>query len=102
MQDKELYRHLLGLESPWSVAEVKLDVERQQIDVHVEHSEETRFACPECGQSLACYDHVPDRSWRHLDSCQFKTILHASVPRVKCPEHGVKQVDVPWAEKASH
>ncbi len=24
MQDKELYRHLLGLESPWSVAEVEL------------------------------------------------------------------------------
>jgi transposase len=36
-----------------------------------------------------------------LDSCQFKTVLHANVPRVKCPQHGVKQVDVPWAEKGS-
>ena len=32
---------------------------------------------------------------------QFKTLLHAAVPRVKCPEHGVKQVSVPWSEKGS-
>ena len=32
---------------------------------------------------------------------QFKTLLHAAVPRVECPEHGVKQVKVPWAEPRS-
>ena len=101
MQDKELYRHILGLESPWSVAEVKLDTENQQIDVHVEHPEGPKFCCSECDEMLACYDHAPQREWRHLDSCQFKTILHAAVPRVKCPQHGVKQVQVPWAEKGS-
>jgi transposase len=101
MQDKELYQHLLGLDSPWSVSEVTLNMEEQQIDVCVEHPSGTKFCCPECGRSLACYDHVRDRHWRHLDSCQFKTILHAAVPRVQCPEHGVKQVRVPWAEKQS-
>ena len=101
MQDKELYQHILGLESPWSVADVKLDAENEQIDVHVEHPEGTRFCYPECDEVLACYDHAAERQWRHLDSCQFKTILHARVPRVKCPEHGVKQVNVPWAEKGS-
>lgn len=101
MQDKELYRHILGLASPWSIGEVKLDVANQQVDIYVEHPRETKFACPECGMSLACYDHVSDRQWRHLDSCQFKTVLHANVPRVKCPEHGVKQAHVPWAESGS-
>ena len=101
MQDKELYQHLLGLDSPWSVSEVTLNMEEQQIDVCVEHPSGTKFCCPECGKSLACYDHVRYRQWRHLDSCQFKTILHAAVPRVQCPEHGVKQVRVPWAEKQS-
>lgn len=28
MQDKELYQQILGLASPWSVAEVKLDAEQ--------------------------------------------------------------------------
>jgi hypothetical protein len=40
-------------------------------------------------------------SWRHLDSCQFKTILCARIPRVNCPEHGVSNVAVPWAVKIS-
>ena len=101
MQDKELYQYILGLESPWSVAEVKLDIENQQIDVYVDHPRGTKFRCPECEESLPCYDHVSDRQWRHLDSCQLKTILHANVPRVKCPQHGVKQASVPWAEKGS-
>ena len=101
MQDKELYQHILGLDSPWSVVEVTLNMEEQQIDVRVGHPTGTKFCCPECGKSLACYDHARERQWRHLDSCQFKTILHAAVPRVQCPEHGVKQVRVPWAEKHS-
>lgn len=101
MQDKELYQHILGLESPWSVGEVKLDVENQKIIVHVVHPEGTRFCCSECDESLPCYDHAPERQWRHLDSCQFQTILRAKVPRVNCPVHGVKQTRVPWAEKGS-
>jgi transposase len=39
--------------------------------------------------------------WRHLDTCQFQTHLHAAIPRVQCPTHGVKQVRVPWAEPRS-
>ena len=80
---------------------MQLDTEREQIDVFVDHPSGTKFCCPDCDQSLACYDHSPEREWRHLDSCQFKTILHASAPRVNCAEHGVRQAKVPWAEKGS-
>lgn len=97
MRDTELYRHLLGLESPWTVARVELDLKDQRVDVWAEHLE-TKWPCPECGKEFAAYDHAPERSWRHLDSCQFKTVLRARVPRVDCPEHGVRQVRVPWAE----
>ncbi len=40
-----------------------------------------------------------ERRWRHLDSCQFKTIIVCQVPRVQCREHGSQAVQVPWAEK---
>lgn len=82
MQDKELYQHILGLESPWTVASVNLNMDQQQIDIRVEHPKGTKFCCPECKTRLACYDHAEERRWRHLDGYQFKTILIASVPRV--------------------
>ena len=54
-----------------------------------------------CAQTLACHDQAEERVWRHLDTCQYQTFLHARVPRVDCPTHGVRQVSVPWAEPRS-
>ena len=98
MRDTDLYRHLLGLEAPWTVERVELNVKDQRVDVWAGHPEGTRWPCPECGTALAGYDHAPERAWRHLDSCQFLTFLRARPPRVNCPEHGIKQVRLPWAE----
>ena len=101
MQDKELYQHILGLCTPWQVTDVKLDTSAQEIRVQVDHPRGTKFCCPDCSQQLPYYDHGEERQWRHLDSCQFKTILVARVPRVQCPTHGVKSVAVPWTEPHS-
>ena len=101
MQDKELYQQILGLNSPWSVSNIELDHKASEIRVKVDHSRGIRFCCPDCDRELSCHDHTEERRWRHLDSCQFKTILVARIPRVKCPTHGVKTVHVPWAEKHS-
>jgi transposase len=101
MQDTELYKHLLGLTAPWSVSRVELSVDTQRVDVWVEHAAELRWACPECGVERTLYDHADERAWRHLDSCQFLTYLHARPPRVECPTHGAKQVKLPWAEPHS-
>src|SRR5574338_988609 len=47
------------------------------------------------------YDHQPYRRWRHLDTCQYQTILHAKPPRAECGTHGVRAVKLPWAEPGS-
>ena len=78
MHETEFYQQILGLKSPWEVIDVKLDTAAQQVDSHLSHREATKFCCPECGSELTCYDHTPERRWRHLDTMQFKTILHAS------------------------
>ena len=101
MRDTELYHHLLGLEAPWKVERVELSAEEGRVDVWVVHPGGTRFACSACAHELSVYDHAEERAWRHLDSCAFLTFLHASPPRVKCPEHGVSQVRLPWAEPHS-
>ncbi|WP_442287420.1 transposase family protein [Variovorax sp. M-6] len=75
-----------------------MDVAHLRVDVHLAHATGARLACPECGVELSVYDHAEERSWRHLDSCHFQTLLHARPPRVQCPEHGVLRAKLPWAE----
>lgn len=99
MQDTQLYQQILGLEHPWRVTGVVMKRERRTIEVAVECADQV-WACPECRQRAHLHDYET-RRWRHLDSCQFKTILVAEVPRVKCEEHGTVTVKVPWAEKHS-
>ena len=41
------------------------------------------------------------RTWRHLNFFQHEAYIHCKVPRSKCDEHGVKQVEVPWARPGS-
>ena len=76
-------------------------MKERRVDVFVEHKPGEEFTCSECGRKLGVYDHAEERTWRHLDSCQFATMLRARIPRVQCPEHGVRQAGVPWAEPRS-
>lgn len=100
MRDCDLYAKILNLPEPWTVVDVELDLEGKSVTVHLGRREGARLECPECGETCPGYDSQP-RRWRHLDTCQFQTILSAEVPRCSCPEHGVKQVRVPWAEPGS-
>jgi len=96
MRDTQLYQRILGIEQPWTVTNVALDPEHDEVRVRVEQAGEA-LRCPACGQACPGYD-KRERHWRHLDTCQYRTILIADVPRVQCPRHGVRQIDVPWAE----
>ena len=90
MRDRELYARILGIEAPWRVEGVELNLEEGEVMVQVEHAGEG-LRCPECGRGGSRYD-TRQRRWRHLDTCQYRTILAAGVPRV---EHKVKQVRIP-------
>jgi transposase len=99
MNDRKLYEQILGIPQPWYVDEVALRLEQGEIEVHVRGTEAVE-KCPECNKSCSRYD-SNERRWRHLDTCQYRTILVATVPRIECDEHGVKQVRVPWADERS-
>jgi transposase len=101
MQDHELYRRILGIEVPWYVDSVDLKLEVGEIHVRLAHHELIDWPCPECGTACKLYDHQPERQWRHLDTCQYQTILHAEPPRSECANHGVRVVKMPWAEPSS-
>ena len=103
MKDRALNEHyqlILGDTSPWTVSEVRLDVEHLVNEVRLAVSPGAIWACPQCHSRM----HIKEwrtRRWRHMDTCQFKTILEAAVPLVECSEHGTQTVQVPWAEGSS-
>lgn len=97
MQDLQLYQQLLGLCEPWYVAGVRLDVQAQRVEVTVAVRDQV-WGCPECGGRMHVHQ-WESRTWRHLDSCQFQTLIRADVPIVRCPQHGSQTVAVPWAER---
>jgi len=99
MRDRELYQKILGIEAPWEVEDVELDMAAKEVRVHLRHTAPLP-PCPTCGKPCSRHDTRP-RRWRHLDTCQYPTILVAEVPRVDCGEHGVHQVAIAWAEAGS-
>jgi transposase len=73
----------------------------QKVSIVVELIGE-KYQCPCCHSICPIYDRRSDhRKWRHLDTMQFETIIESEIPRVKCDEHGVKSIEIPWAGKHS-
>ena len=101
MQDRQVFEQILGISSPWFVSEVELALEQGEVRVTLEHRADATWCCPECGAACPLHDHQPARRWRHLDTCQYQTLLSASLPRTNCPTHGVKVVRVSWTEPLS-
>jgi transposase len=58
-----------------------------------------RLHCPECGFSTASrYDRRPVESvWRHLDLGAWRLEVRAVLRRLRCPAHGVRREEVPFA-----
>lgn len=100
MDVKQHYAALLGLGEEWTVTNVVLDVGGKRIDICVEYTKRSAI-CPECGELSSIHDKLEERTWRHLDTMQFETMIHARTPRVRCPKHGVKVIELPWASKSS-
>jgi transposase len=86
---------------PWSVTRIEFSEWKQQLELWLDFASGSRFPCPECGRGDCAVHDTEPRTWRHLDFFQHKTLLHARQPRVKCPEHGVKTVALPWARPGS-
>ena len=96
-----LFTRALGLQRPWVVVEVRLDVARRSIDFEVDRRG-ALMVCPHCGAAAKPALAPLRRSWRHLDFFQFQAWLHAEVPRVDCADcRTATQLVVPWARPGS-
>jgi transposase len=103
MQDPTtaLFQLALGIADPWKVDRLQFDLDKRRLDIQVGTSRGARFPCPECGLADCPVHDTADKEWRHLNFFEHEAYLHARVPRVRCPQHGVRQVAVPWARAGS-
>ena len=96
-----MYSTLLELKSPWEVERVSLDSVKKTVEIYITHVKGSKLLCPMCRKERMVYDHLRERVWRDLDSIEFMTFIHASPPRISCPEHGIIEAVMPWTEKRS-
>ena len=99
-QTNDLFRMALGLADPWTVDKIEFSDQQHQLDLYLDFPSGSRFPCPVCRQPAGVYD-TGERTWRHLNFFQHTTLLHARLPRINCPQHGVKTVEPPWARPGS-
>ena len=92
----------LGLESPWKLSGQRLDIEKQPHELHLEVIADrgALFPCPDCKRACRAHD-FDSFTWQHLNFFQHHCFITARVPRVDCPDHGVKRATVPWARPGS-
>ena len=101
MRDTNLMQQALGLTPPWTVVRSDFDTEAGRLDVEIDFTPGSHFACPTCGAAdCPAYD-TQRKTWRHLNFFQHQAYLHARVPRVRCETCGIRQVNVPWARPDS-
>jgi len=95
-----LFQAALGIQEPWMIKEIRLNEANHELHITLDFVKGSTFSCPECAQACKAYD-TKERTWRHLNFFQFKTYLHARLPRIQCSEHGVKSITAPWARTGS-
>ena len=101
MKDTALYEQLLGLKRPWSVKKVDLSLTEQRVVVEVVLKKGQVWADPTDATKRAHINGWRERQWRHLDTCQFETVIKARIPQLKFSDGAVEELTVPWAERYS-
>jgi len=93
---EQLFQVALGLAQPWVVSKIEFSEAEHRLDLWLDFPAGSKLPCPQCQARCGVYD-TAERTWRHLNFFEHQTFLRARQPRIDCPDHGVKTVDVPWA-----
>jgi len=102
MNTNEIFTLGLGLQHPWKLENVRLqmDGDKKILVIDVGFQRGYTFSDPASGAPCRVHDTV-GRSWRHLNFFQHECYLRCTVPRIRTTEGKVRQVQVPWARKGS-
>lgn len=95
-----VFQSALEIPEPWYVFHHELDKDEKTLHIYIEYRSGAKFTCPNCGASGCKVHDILDqnRTWRHLDFWQYRTELHARMPRVTCEScNKIRTVFIDWA-----
>jgi len=99
MTQEELFAMAIGIQKPWYVESVNLDIERSELNIKVNFTKGSIFEYrdEETGEvgKYKAYD-TSVKTWRHMNFFQYHCYLQARIPRVDLGNGKIKQVKAPW------
>ena len=97
MRSARLWARLVGVEGA-VIQHVWFDEQAGAVVVAARPRKHLQGRCGVCGRRCPGFDRGEGRRrWRALDLGTLKAFVEADAPRVRCGEHGVVVVAVPWA-----
>ena len=106
MIPEKVFQQILILGEGWEVFAVDYDASQRKVFIRVRETPRLWPAehCPKChAQSVAGYDHVPERHWRHLNVCQLESAIVCALPRGRCRAClATFQIQPPWEGRSKH
>jgi len=101
---KELFEKALGIDKPWLVDDIKLDIKKRRLDIHINFESGSKFEYiseeEHMSGTFGVYDTI-EKTWRHLNFFEHECYLNCRVPRVKPGDGKIRQINVPWAGKSN-
>lgn len=98
----DMFKIALQVEDPWELTYIEFDHEEQAWHLYLDFERGALFACPHCGKACKAYD-AERKQWRHLDFWNWKTYMHARVPRTNCRAcNKITLVPLKWSRPKSH
>lgn len=102
LSQEALFKQALNLQDPWYIQSIEFSNTEKQLDIYIDFAVGSKFECTVCKTPNCSIHDTKERVWRHLDFFQFKTYIHARVPRTKCEKCGsIRLIDVPWARRSA-
>lgn len=86
------YARLLGLEEPWEIEDVDLDLPGKRVEISLEPPNGVGVECPSCSGGCPIADRAPERRWRlpRHDGLQDRACCPCApcgLPQVRCEDH---------------
>lgn len=99
MTQEELFAMAIGIQKPWYVERVNLNIQSGELNIKVNFPRGSvfQYTDPETGVSgeYKAYD-SEEKTWRHLNFFQYRCFLQARIPRMKTDTGKIKQIKAPW------